>query len=68
MNAESLILTIQQMTPDERRRFGVALAECGVSVVLSKPYNPSGDVGEYPLRGYNRPKLGSAKQETPINE
>ncbi len=50
MNAYLLISTIEQMTPDERRRFGEALEKCGVSFVkrLEHPRlgsaNRSGDV------------------------
>ncbi len=52
MNVYLLISTIEQMTPEERRRFGDALAKCGVSVV----------------KRLEHPRLGSAKQvpnETP---
>jgi hypothetical protein len=36
MTAHELIKTIQHMTAEERREFGIALERCGVTVVLTK--------------------------------
>ncbi len=36
MTASELITLIRKMNNEERREFGIALEECGVSVVLTK--------------------------------
>ena len=36
MNASELIATIRGMTSEEKAEFGRALAECGVSVVVTR--------------------------------